>query len=302
MAQPNSDDKDWLKASAQAQRAGDQDVLKVLREGVKALDQQIAALRGASFSEGIRREQILTVKRTLLREQAKIMRATGKIAQARRLEAAARAVKLGSLIDAQLFKTAGLPSRFASELEASLTRGLESTLDVALARLNGPQIPLSQRVYNVDVWLGGRVQAMVNSALITGLSAREFAAKARDWINPNTPGGVRYASMRLARTEINNAFHAISVQNGIDKPWINSQRWNLSGSHGRADKCDVYAKQENGDLGAGLYLPEDVPSKPHPQCLCYITPEVEDTDSFLTALIGGKYDAYLHSRVPGLAR
>lgn len=297
MAQPLPDPKDWLRASARLQKVGDTQVLKVLRDGVRALDEQLAGLSRNSFSEAIRRDQILTVKRTLLREQSKIMRATGSVARARRLEAAAKAIQLGGRIDAVLLRAAGLPATYAEELAASLTRGLESTLDVAMARLGGSAVPLSQRVYRIDTWLAGRVGHMVNTALVQGLSAREFAAKARDWISPNTPGGVRYASMRLARTEINNAFHAMSIQNGIEKPWVQAQRWNLSGSHGHADQCDVYAKQENGDLGPGLYPPEGVPGKPHPQCLCYITPEVEELDSFLTHLLGGKYDSYLAPRI-----
>jgi hypothetical protein len=176
---------------------------------------------------------------------------------------------------------------------------LEHTVEVALTRMGQSAVPLAQRIYRTEVWMRGRVQDMINSALSRGLSAREFGREAVDWFSPNTPGGVRYASMRLARTEINNAFHAVSINHSMDKPWVEHMKWHLSGSHPKPDVCDAYSK---GGDGTGLYLPRDVPRKPHPHCLCFVTPQTVDEGAFLDALVGGKYDSYLNSKLGKVTR
>lgn len=40
----------------------------------------------------------------------------------------------------------------------------------------------------------------------------------------------------------------------------------------------------------GLFYTADVPEKPHPQCLCFITPYLPDEDEFLNNLLKGDYD------------
>ena len=67
---------------------------------------------------------------------------------------------------------------------------------------------LSGRVWkNVDQNIA-RIQRVVQKHLVTGsVNARELAADVRRFIDPNTKGGASYAAMRLARTEINGAFH-----------------------------------------------------------------------------------------------
>jgi hypothetical protein len=285
---------EWVQAQAQVQKLGDSDVLKLLRQSLKDLNKMLKVLESRpTFSEAVRREQLQVVKRELLRQQSQILRQTGRIAQARRIEAAERSTRLGWRMDQELFAAAGLPSRYADQLLASLQEGLKRTVDVAVSRMTGASVPLSERVYRVEVWLNDRVGNMVNSALARGLSAREFAGEARDWINPNTPGGVRYASMRLARTEINNAFHSISVHQAQEKPWIDQMKWNLSRSHPKPDICDSLV---------GLYPKLQVPRKPHPQCFCYVTPQVEDRDAFLDNLLAGRYDDYLSQRIPSRDR
>lgn len=92
--------------------------------------------------------------------------------------------------------------------------------------------------------------------------------------------------MRLSRTEINNAFHEQQKRAG-DKPWVEGVKWNLSGSHPRPDTCNDYANQSNG-LGRGVFKTGDVPDKPHPQCLCYLTYETLSPEAFLDALGTGK--------------
>jgi hypothetical protein len=71
-------------------------------------------------------------------------------------------------------------------------------------------------------------------------------------------------------------------------------RWNLSGSHPEPDECNEYAEQSHMPNGeAGLWLPEEVPLKPHPNCLCYVTPENVSRDQFIADFESGKYDTYV---------
>jgi hypothetical protein len=250
----------------------------------------IAAREAQGIGLRVREEQLRLIQRNLLREQAAIFNRLGDVVRARRLEAAARAIQLGNAVDAALFERIGATGQ-ASALRQAALGGVDHTVEVALTRMGQSEVPLAQRIYRTRVWMDGRVQNMINSALSRGLSAREFAKEAIDWFRPDTPGGVRYASMRLARTEINNAFHAVSVNHSAERPWVEGMRWRLSGSHPKPDICDEYAK--GGGKGDGIYPVQDVPRKPHPHCFCYVTPEVPDEDQFLDALVGGQYDKYL---------
>lgn len=250
------DGRRYARASARVQLAGDRDVRRQLREGVRALDHQIAVLRGRgrNLSEGMRKDQIEIVARMLLREQSKIMKVASETAQARRLEAADAARRLG-----------GSPP-------APLPQGAAAELDRAMARLYGPQTPIPVKAANIDAWLRGRVARMVDEAVRSGKSPQDFAVAARDFLSPRSPGGTRFAAQRLVRTETGNAFHAVTVQAAVDDPEINVMRWTLSATHGRHDECDDLAKDDSGGLGPGQFRPEDVPELPHPHCMCVVVP------------------------------
>lgn len=267
----------------------------MLADAANAMRVDIARLVSKSsmtLSETVRYQQMSTVRKALLERQSAVLRSLGRVVEARRLDAAARAIQLGNAMDAYVLDRLG-HSALAREALTNLTFGLAQTTDAALARMGYSYTDLAQRIYNNDVWLGSRIDQRINAILAQGNSAREFAAEAVDWFNPSTPGGVRYAAMRLARSEINNAFHAVSVQQVQDRPWVHSMQWNLSGSHPKADVCDEYAHEDHARLGAGVFPKEDVPRKPHPHCYCYVTPVQVDSDEFLDNLVGGKYDEWV---------
>jgi len=171
-----------------------------------------------------------------------------------------------------------------------LQASAQATESIVSRALNN--IPLSRAVYNNRAWSQGKIDAIINNGLGAGKSAREIAAAVRSFISPNTPGGASYAAMRLGRTEINNAFHRTSTDRMKSEPWVEGIQWNLSGSHPRADICDEYAHADNG-MGPGVYEPKDIPGKPHPQCLCYVTAVTPDRETFLENLSTGKYDSWM---------
>lgn len=284
MGQPNP--VDTLAVYASVQRLADRDILRILKDAYKDVNRELGALaRSRAGSGSIRRDQLLAIKKNLLENQAEVFRRTGKVIEQRRVEAAARAIQVAGRYDAIALAAVG-----RGDAAEALARGLEETelrtIDVAIMRVTGTHTPLSSRVYRTQAWSSGRLERAINSGLARGLSADQMARELRDFVNPNTPGGTRYAALRLARTEINNAYHAMSIRAAQLKPWISKMEWHTSRSHVLKDECDA--------LNGRQFPVEDVPPKPHPQDMCYVTPVVDENDeAFLDALVSGQMDDFL---------
>lgn len=285
--------RDWLRAYIKVQTVTDKEIIKALGQSVRDVDKQLQKYLGSTRTGAVvRAEQLRVVKRALLEELAKLYSEVGNIIAANQARSAAAAIEMGAKVNAILFAAAG-DATLAAALQGGMMRGLTSTIDIVVTRMTQSKFPLSERIYKSELWARGVIENKINSALARGLSAREFAAEARDFYRPDTPGGARYASMRLARTELNNAFHAASVNNVADAPWVEGMKWNLSRSHPKADDCDTLAKADDYDLGEGVYPTKQVPRKPHPQCFCVATPVTVDEDEFIDSLLAGRYDDYI---------
>ena len=285
MAQP--DPQDALRAYVTIQQAADKEILRALRDAYKDVNAQLARMSRAGVSD-LDRARALAIKQSILLAQADLFERTGQTIQRRRVQAAARAIQVAGRYDEIAFAAVG------RERDArAVAEGLEATearaIDAVEARLGGASyVPLSERVYRTQVWSSGVLERRINSALARGLNAQQFAQELQPLVNPNTPGGPRYAALRLARTEINNAYHAMAIRAAQLKPWVTKVTWHKSKSHTRKDICD--------ELDGQKFKPEEVPRKPHPQCLCYITPDVdEDDDAFLDALADGDFDEFIDS-------
>ena len=286
--------QEWIKAYAKVQQVADREVVKALRQAVRDVDAQLKKFLGATNTGAVvRAEQLRVVKVALLEELSKLYSELGNIIAANQAKAAAAAVQMGTRVNAILFAAAG-DAALATALEVGMLRGLKSTIDIVVTRMTQSKFPLSERIYKSEVWASGVLENKINSALARGLSAREFAGEVRDFYRPDTPGGARYASMRLARTELNNAFHAASVNNVAGAPWVDAMKWHLSRSHPKADDCDPLATEDKFDLGPGVFPVKEVPRKPHPQCFCVATPVVVDEDEFINSLLAGRYDDYIN--------
>ncbi len=99
------------------------------------------------------------------------------------------------------------------------------------------------------------------------------------------PGDLCYEALRLARTEMSNAFREGTYAAGHTNPSYKGVRWLLSGSHPAADICDDYAEADLYGLGPGGYPKGEEPPTPHPNCLCSVAPIVEDTHEFTTRIV-----------------
>jgi hypothetical protein len=225
------------------------------------------------------------------REMAVLWSRLGDAISAGREAAAAAAVE--GMMNVDLLKTV-LPARDLNLLRRSLERSAVQNLEVAESRVLLSKIPLAESVYRNEALSSGKIDRIVDDALSRGASAAELARDVRAFVNPNTRGGVRYAAQRLGRTELNNAFHATQVRQAQQQPWVTAVKWELSGSHPVPDECNEYAEGVFYAGGKpGEWKPEDVPAKPHPNCLCFTTPVDIGREAFVDGLLKGDFDAYL---------
>lgn len=196
-------------------------------------------------------------------------------------------------IDRDLFQ--GMPGRaitqYAGQIHFEAAHSVESLIS---RRTNG--FKLAERIYANNALGVKKAAAQVEKGLALQEGHREIAKRVRQFFDPDVPGGVSYAAKRLARTEIGNAHHETSIRLSKDRPWVTGFQWNLSGSHPRNDECNDYAEDDHGTGDGGVYLKKDVPSKPHPQCLCYLTHVQNTEDEFIDDLVNGQYDSWLDSK------
>lgn len=281
-------DKTPLMAYLRVQELHDRNMLILLRRTSSRIDTQLKGLAGAQgVGAAVRRDQLVMAQRSIQGEISRLWAAIGAQVKADRVAAATAAGEMMADYDAVLLRAVGPVDATALRRSAvaQATRGIE-TVEARVLGLS--RIPLSEKVYRSQALVTGRVERIIEDALARGASAKELASDVSRFVKPTTPGGMRYAAMRLGRTEINNAFHAVQVQHGVATPWTTGMRWNLSGSHPRPDECNDYEE-------AGVYAPADVPPKPHPNCLCYLTPEPVPREVFIQEYTAGKYDSYLAS-------
>jgi hypothetical protein len=183
------------------------------------------------------------------------------------------------------------------ELERAMQVRAQVAIQKYKARMDNG-ISLSDQVYKTQALSNGLVDREINRGLLLGRTAKQIAESVRGFISPSTPGGVSYAAERLARTEINNAFHRAQIDQRLDSPFTTGFKWHLSGSHPRPDACNDYADSvhfKDGD--PGVFKPSEVPGKPHPNCLCFLTTEQVSEDEFIQGFVQGKYNTYIDEQV-----
>lgn len=263
----------------------ERDLLDALRTAASDASRRIA-----SSGSTVRGAQLAASRAAARAAVTGVFGDLGPMLKEGRIDAAALA---GRLLGPE--EKALLANVFDGETLAAMQRAEEARavagIEAAARRISGEsKIPLSQQVYRTTQLSNGFVDKAITTGLAQGLSAAELAKRVKGMIDPNTPGGVSYAAKRLARTEINNAFHASAKARMKAKPWVQAVKWNLSGSHSTPDICNEYADGENED---GTWDPGNVPDKPHPQCLCYVTPVLETDDQFIDNFINGQYDSYI---------
>lgn len=286
---------DTLLSYLKVQENFDRRMYALLRRSASDAQRDIEAIIGrTNIGSVIRREQLMGVKRAMHERMSKILADEGFLIAAGNEKAAAAAIASFEAYEKMLMQSVLSDAKIKMYL-ASARKTSEAGIAAARQRMLGASyIPLSQQVYRTTELTNGVVDRYVESALARGMSARELANGVKSLILPNVRGGVSYAAMRLGRTEINNSFHAVAAEKYRNTPWVTGSQWNLSGSHPIEDDCDVFAGTAHYPNGEpGVFLPEDVPQKPHPNCLCFITPVTVSRSEFLDQYFAGAYDSFI---------
>lgn len=252
----------------------DRELGHVLSEAARDTEKRIVGARSIVTRAGL--EQVLADVRRI--QQELWTRGVGPAIGRRLRDAEEAARRSARALDTFLEHAVG--TRRASVLTDAFRRRVERGLDVDAGRVPHQ---LSDRVFRNAATSSGKIERIIRGSIIRGMSAREMARQVKPLIDPRTRGGVSYAAMRLGRTELNNAFHE-QQKLQADRDWVSGVKWNLSKTHPRRDSCDLYAEHDSG-LGSGVWDKHEVPDKPHPQCLCYMTYDLLSPDEALDLIL-----------------
>lgn len=282
-----------IQIYAKATQRTDKDIQRILQAASKDAQKAAeAAAKSAKIGGKVTAAQQRLIVNSVNGKMQELWETTGHLTVFGQKEAAAAALNASDFLADKVYGGAAKDQRIRS-VQAQARAGV----DAFISREEN-MLPLSERVYSNLVLAQGKVQLEVQKALIRGLSARDLADNVAGLISPKVPGGISYAAMRLARTEINNAFHFSQIRYTRDMPWVEGYQWHLSGSHPtnqKNDPCPDMARRDHDGMGRGVYSKNRVPGKPHPQCLCFITNVTASEGEFERNLSRGSYDRYLSS-------
>ena len=282
--------KRWLNRYVAAQASTDIRVRTILTEAAQDAEKQVSALEKSSlFSMGVRTAQLRLVTDEIKEVLQDVFGKLIPVIGTGQKKAAISAVTAFNETDRQYlvaaFKNSGNVGDF---IDGQRTQAQLQVAN-AISGLTKSDIPLSARVYRSRSLANRWVKRQVLIGITRGDSAGTIAKSVRASILPNVRGGVGYAAMRLGRTEVNNAFHATTVELAKDRPWVEAMAWNLSKVHemdpAHLEICEQYSLQE--------FTVDTVPQKPHPQCRCFTTPKLMAFETFISNLTAGRYEDWI---------
>ena len=280
----------WLLRYIAVQQVYDKQIFKALSDAAedvgalaKTLGSEKIGERTKKYQAALTRQQIKLVIKDMFKGFVPVIDKGQKAA-------AAAAAQAALANDAKVLKALFPDPKERVAWQSSFIETAQHGIGAMVTRITESKIPLSKRVYKTSAFSSGLLDRRINSALARGASAKEMAKTVEDLILPDTPGGVSYAAMRLARTEINNAFHVMSIHAAQEFPWTEEVEWHLSKVHvPQGCKCEQYAKRR-------VFPKDAIPLKPHPHCMCYIVPKTMEWDDFAQQLQGGGFDDFFESK------
>lgn len=270
----------------------DRDIAQVLSKALDDIDREVSRLIAKEgIGARVREAQLRESRKIISRKIDEIYKSNFALIQGYRERVAGVASLIGSKRDKSVLDMLDLSEKQQEELSDAAAVMAMRNIDAVVKR----QTQTKKLIKTLDKskkYAQGMVDRRINSGLAKGDGALEIARDIRPMFDPKTPGGVTYAAKRVGRTEIVNAFHAQAKEDFIGKPWIESVSWNLSKSHpsGSGCRCEYYAMKKT-------FPPEQVPDKPHPQCLCFITPNVKSVDEVLADVDDSRYDRWLEEHI-----
>ena len=166
---------------------------------------------------------------------------------------------------------------------------------------------LSNRIWRIQEYTQKGILDITTQGIMSGISAVELAKQLEGFLLKRGPawttgikrsvtgrGTVAYNALRLARTEINQAYHWAQKEMAKENPLLIGQKWNLSNSHptdwppsaaymGYPEICDYRANHDHHGLGEGVFPPGEAPPD-HPNGLCYLTDVWKPVEEILDIL------------------
>lgn len=289
MASPQRSPRQWLIRYLTIQAQFDKKLDKILLEAAQDAADAAKKIQGKpGIGAAVRRAQLTSSKGAIAKALAAMWRQIGDLIRAGRFEAQGEALNASFDWDEVLLKRAYPDPQKRASMRAYLLASADKNVDAMITRVLKTQRPLSFKVYRAQALAKGQLDRAINSALARGASTDEIVKVVRDFIRPDVSGGVTYAARRLARTEINNAYHAQSIEAQQGKPWVQAMEWHLSKSHRVPDLCNVYARAKE-------YPVDQVPDKPHPQCFCYVIPKTVSPEDFDKQFLAGGYRTWIEA-------
>ncbi len=179
-----------------------------------------------------------------------------------------------------------------------------------LARTRKDGLKISDRVWRASESARNSVRIIVEDAVARGQDARTTAKQVQQYLQPGVfrahkfdirqrlriDTDVSYQAMRLARTEMNNAFHEGTIVANQYSPGYRGIYWMLSDAHVVPDICtDMAADMSHGE--PGFYPKGKEPVRPHPSCMCHILPAYENAVQFTERLREWRDNPSLHSDI-----
>lgn len=260
-ADPAGDIRPYLRTQARS----DDEIRKLLKAAARSIKKDL----DTPIKNAIAAEQPQLVMRAIEGRLAGLWTETEGVILNYRPQVALDAVKVGDPISRALFEVAGVDYK---PIQQSLQERALFAVEAGLNRFSTQNIPLSSTVHRASALADGWLDRRISQLITQGANARTIARSIEQFILPDVPGGVSYAAMRVARTELNTTFHRVQREVMGAQPWVSKVAWVLSGSHPEEDECD--------DL-VGEYELRDAPDPPHPQCLCHLEPVMMGKDEFV---------------------
>lgn len=171
----------------------------------------------------------------------------------------------------------------------------ERAVAALLARTGPDGLKLSDRVWRAGETWRRAARTVIEDAVARGQDARRTARQLDQYLQPGVfkalkaetrrrlgvPKDVSHQAMRLAVTEMNNAFQEGTVTAGQAMPSYRGIIWRLSKAHAVPDRCDELATHN----GNGFWPKGEEPTRPHPWCRCVALPAHENADAFTERLV-----------------
>lgn len=176
-------------------------------------------------------------------------------------------------------------------IRAMFTNVNQRAVTALLNRTRGDGLRLSDRVWRTSRSWQRAASRVIEDMVTRGQNSREAARYIDRYLQPQThtvlkaetrrrlgvPKDVSMEAMRLAVTEMNNAFHEGTILAGRATPSYQGIHWRLSHAHVVPDVCDRLAANSPYPKG-------QEPEKPHPWCRCVAIQVHEDTQEFMQRL------------------